>query len=579
MYRNQNSHFAEVPRADIRRSKFRRPSSLKTSGNIGEIIPIFLDEVLPADTFQLKTSFVARLQTLVAPIMDNLYIDTFFFYVPCRILWEHWKEFQGENTASKWIPTADYSVPQITAPEGGWQVGTIADYLGVPTGKDISVNALPFRAYAMIMNEFFRDENNSDYLDIPFGDATVQGVNSGTFVTDVAKGGKPYKAAKYHDYFTSCLPSPLKGDDVLIPAGTASSSGSLSGTFPVVGNGKNLAITDGANVSGLKNGTDSYTPYFSFAVPNGNNVGKTLPSSVDSSAGAAISYSSLYGVASQSQLGENLENSGLIAIANQLPVTVNTSLSLGTINDLRLAFATQHVLERDARGGSRYREMLLSHFGVVSPDARQNIPEYLGGVHVPINVNQVVQTSGEVGNTPQGNVAAYSVTSDVSGNFIKSFTEHGYILGVAVIRYDHTYQQGLDKLWSRKKRFDFFMPEFANIGEQPVFNKEIYCQGTDVDDEVFGFQEAWAEYRYKPSKSTSEMRSTYAQSLDVWHLGDNYNSLPVLQSDWIFEDKSNLDRCLQVSSALSNQFWADFFFDLECTRPMPVFSVPGLKTL
>lgn len=581
MYRNINSRFAEVPQIDKPRSKFNRTTGIKFSGNVGDLIPFYVEEILPGDTVQVKTSLVARLQTLVAPIMDNLYLDTFYFYVPSRILWNHWKEFNGENTSSKWIPDTVYSIPQIEAPEGGWNVGTIADYLGIPTGiSNISVNALPFRAYAMICNEFFRDQNNTDYLDIPFGDSTVTGVNTDTFITDVAKGGKPFKAAKYHDYFTSALPSPLKGDAVRIPL-------SDTGTFPVIPGPASCNYDLLVNASNSDAHNITYTrfsvasdPRYHGSVTDVKTYGVagsdiSAPNTMPDGSFPGISYDS-YNVST--------DGTGTLDVAEDLTMIPDNLVATvapvsATINDLRLSFSLQHMLELDARGGTRYREMLLSHFGVHSPDARQNVPEYLGGSHIPININQVVQTSGEVGNTPQGNVAAYSVTSDVSGDFIKSFTEHGYIIGVCCIRYDHTYQQGLSRMWTRRKRTDFYLPVFANLGEQPVYNRELYCTGTSTDDEIFGYQECWAEYRYSPSRIAGELRSQYAQSLDVWHLGDYYNSLPVLQSDWIFEDKANLDRCLQVSSAVSNQFWADFYIDADYTRVMPMFSIPGLKTL
>lgn len=543
MSRNAESRFALNPTdIDISRSKFDRNSSVKFSGNVGDIIPFYLDEVLPGDTFQMQTSILARLQTLVAPIMDNVYLDTYYFFVPARLCWEHWKQFNGENTESKWIPETQYSIPQITAPaDTGWTTGTIADYLGVPTNvPGISVNALPFRAYALICNEWFRDENNLDYLDIPFGDATVAGVNTGTFVTDVAKGGKPYIAAKYHDYFTSALPSPQKGPDVGI---------GLTGAAPV--------IPMASIIPDTKLDNQYYTATF---------YGATVSDGSDISFGTDGSQ-----IASRMQGPVNAKR----PVINNMFADLSEASSI-TVNSLRLAFATQKMYEKDARGGSRYVEMIKAHFGVTSPDARQQRPEYLGGTRVPVNINQVVQTSGEQGGTPQGNVAGYSVTSDVNGDFIKSFTEHGYILGLCVMRYDHTYQQGLEKLWSRRQRTDFYLPVFANLGEQPIMNKEIYCTGQDTDDEVFGYQEAWAEYRYKPSRVAGEMRSNATKSLDVWHLADSYTSLPVLQSAWIQEDKSNLDRALQVTSAVSNQFFADFYIRCECTRPMPLYSIPGL---
>lgn len=567
MNRNVESHFALNPtNIDIRRSTFDRSHSLKTSFNVGDIVPFFVDEVLPGDTFNVDTSKVVRLQTLLTPVMDNIYLDTYFFFVPNRLTWSHWKQFNGENTESAWIPQTEYEIPQITAPaSGGWSVGTIADYLGVPTGvPNLSVSALPFRAYALVMNEWFRDENLSDPLVVPVDDATVAGVNTGTFVTDVAKGGLPYKAAKYHDYFTSCLPSPQKGPDVLIPVASA-------GNYAVVGNGKSLGLTDGS-LTGLF-GYQSVPGGSTLAVQSGilgSSVGTAIPSSSN--------LNGSLGVPTVSQLGDDLSQSGLIAVASG-------NASASTINQLRMAFQIQKLYEKDARGGSRYIEILKSHFGVTSPDARLQRPEYLGGNRVPININQVVQQSGTAaGETAQGTVTGMSVTTDTHSDFTKSFTEHGFVIGVMVARYDHTYQQGLERFWSRKDRFDYYWPVFANIGEQAVKNKEIFAQGPSkvdsagavIDDQVFGYQEAWADYRYKPSRVTGEMRSQYAQSLDVWHLADDYSALPMLSDSWIREDKTNVDRVLAVTSSVSNQLFADIYIKNRTTRPMPMYSIPGL---
>lgn len=567
MNRNVESHFALNPtNIDIRRSTFDRSHSLKTSFNVGDIVPFFVDEVLPGDTFNVYTSKVVRLQTLLTPVMDNIYLDTYFFFVPNRLTWSHWKQFNGENTESAWIPQTEYEIPQITAPaDSGWSVGTIADYFGVPTGvPNLSVSALPFRAYALVMNEWFRDENLSDPLVVPVDDATVAGVNTGTFVTDVAKGGLPYKAAKYHDYFTSCLPSPQKGPDVLIPVASA-------GNYAVVGNGKSLGLTDG-----------SLTGLFGYqSVPGGSTLAVnsgTLGSSVGTAVPSSSNLNGSVGVATVSQLGDDLSKSGLIAVASG-------NAAAATINQLRMAFQIQKLYEKDARGGSRYIEILKSHFGVTSPDARLQRPEYLGGNRVPININQVVQQSATAsGETAQGTVTGMSVTTDTHSDFTKSFTEHGFVIGVMVARYDHTYQQGLERFWSRKDRFDYYWPVFANIGEQAVKNKEIYAQGPAkldsagavIDDQVFGYQEAWADYRYKPSRVTGEMRSQYAQSLDVWHLADDYSALPMLSDSWIREDKTNVDRVLAVTSSVSNQLFADIYIKNRTTRPMPMYSIPGL---
>lgn len=569
--RNQESHFALNPtNIDISRSTFDRSSSVKTSFNVGQVVPFYLDEVLPGDTFSVQTSKVVRLQTLLTPIMDNIYLDTYYFFVPNRLTWQHWRELNGENTQSAWMPSVEYEVPQITAPAGGWDVGTIADYFGIPTGvSGLSVNAMPFRAYALIMNEWFRDQNLQDPLNIPLDDATVAGVNTGNYITDVAKGGKPFVAAKYHDYFTSCLPSPQKGPDVTISLG--------DGTFPVAGNGKSLGLFAGDDKTG-------FASYVSPTVKK-NSAGsaldvdlrtgafdKTLPGGSNFTGTGSVVDGRAVGVPTVAQL----EAKGYDASASGLIATLD-NLSVVTINQLRTAFAIQRMYEKDARGGTRYIEILKAHFGVTSPDARLQRPEYLGGNRVPITINQVIQQSATAkGSTPQGNTAAMSLTTDSHDDFTKSFTEHGYVIGLMVARYDHTYQQGLDRLWSRKDRFDFYWPVFANLGEQAVKNKEIFAQGTAVDDEVFGYQEAWADYRYKPNRVTGEMRSSYAQSLDVWHLADDYDTLPHLSASWIVEDPGTVDRVLAVTSSVSNQLIADVYVSNRTTRPMPMYSIPGL---
>lgn len=570
MSRNAESRFAINPtRIDMSRSTFDRPFSHKTTFNVGDIIPFYVDEVLPGDTHKIRTSKVVRMQTLLTPVMDNIYLDTYYFFVPDRIVWSHWKQFMGENTESAWIPTTEYEVPQITAPEGGWSEGTIADYMGVPTKvAGLSVNALPFRAYALIMNEWFRDENLCDPLNIPLDDATVQGVNTGTFVTDVAKGGLPYKAAKYHDYFTSALPAPQKGPDVTIPV----SSGA---NFPVFGSGAPLFLTDGSTYGGL---TSLVPPGGAFETPAVLSVAgsSVVGASLDVnklSLGSSTDQGKMVGVMTKDQMESNfpsVKDSGLVAVNDG-------SVSVATINQLRMAFQIQKLYERDARGGTRYIEILKSHFGVTSPDARLQRPEYLGGNRIPITINQVVQNSGSMnGETPQGTTTAYSLTTDVHQEFTKSFVEHGFIIGVMVARYDHTYQQGLERFWSRRDRFDFYWPVFANIGEQAILNKEIYVTGQDSDSEVFGYQEAWADYRYKPSRVSGEMRSNAKTPLDSWHLADDYDALPTLSDSWIREEPNNVNRVLAVTSEVSNQLFCDLYIQNRTTRPMPVYSIPGL---
>lgn len=537
--RNVESHFSQLPNVSIGRSRFDRSSSVKTSFNVGRLIPFYVDEVLPGDTFKVKTSKVVRMQPLVAPIMDNVYLDTYYFFVPNRLVWSHWRELMGENTNSAWYPETEYNVPQVTAPLGGWNVGTIADYMGIPTGVDnLSVNALPFRAYALICNEWFRDENLTDPVNFSVSDASVVGSNGDNYVSDLAKGGMPFVAAKYHDYFTSCLPSPQKGPDVSIPVAKLAD-------MPVMA--KNEIHTGGlGNAYVLSNITKPGH------LINGNDAKiSVLDQSITGSADA-LRFTNLWA------LGSN-------------------SLQATSINELRMAFQIQKLYEKDARGGTRYIELLKSHFGVTSPDARLQRPEYLGGNRIPITINQVLQQSGTVaGSTPQGTPTGLSLTSDTNSDFTKSFVEHGFVIGLMVARYDHTYQQGLNRMWSRKSRFDYYWPVFANIGEQAVLNKEIYADGSDSDNQVFGYQEAWADYRYRPNICTGEMRSQAEKSLDAWHLADDYATRPSLSDRWIREDKSNLDRALAVNSTVSNQLWADIYVQNICTRPMPMYSIPGL---
>lgn len=546
MNRNTESHFAVNPtRIDISRSTFDRSHSVKLSFNTGDLVPFFVDEVLPGDTFSIDTSRVVRMQSLITPMMDNIYLDTYFFFVPNRLVWSHWKQFNGENTQSAWLPTTEYEVPQLKAPAGGWQIGTIADYMGIPTGvAGLSVNALPFRAYALICNEWFRDENLTDPLNIPTGDAAVTGVNTGNYITDTAKGGLPFKAAKYHDYFTSALPAPQKGPDVTIPVAQA-------GNLPVVPLAQKV---DSSLITG-----QLYTASFPSGTPSQDN---NILSFKNDGTQRAVGYTA---------------GSGAAPVIDNL-WAVSTGLgAAATINQLRMAFQIQKLYERDARGGTRYIEILKSHFGVTSPDARLQRPEYLGGNRVPININQIVQQSAtEASGTPQGTPVGLSLTTDTHSDFTRSFVEHGFVIGVMVARYDHTYQQGLERFWSRKDRFDYYWPVFANIGEQAILNKEIFAQGTAADDEVFGYQEAWADYRYKPNRVAGEMRSSAPQSLDVWHLADHYSQLPTLSDAWIREDAATVDRVIAVSSRVSDQIFADIYIKNRTTRPMPLYSIPGL---
>lgn len=543
MSRNANSRFAVNPtNLDISRSRFPRHSDIKLTFNVGDVVPFYVDEVLPGDTHQIDTSKVIRLQTPATPFMDNVYLDCYYFFVPNRLVWEHWKEFQGENTKSAWIPEVAYSVPQLVSPTGGFVKGTLADYMGIPTKvAGLSVNALPFRAYALIMNEWFRDENLTDPLNIPVDDATRTGVNTGSSPSDVALGGLPFKAAKYHDYFTSALPAPQKGPDVSV---------GLVGNVPVLGSPD--GSTAKFKISNSDFGSfDTFTPNVS--LNDSNLKAQYFPSG-----------------SSSASLGTLVPDGWFADLGSSASVT---------INELRMAFQLQKLYEKDARNGSRYIEILKGHFGVTSPDARLQRPEYLGGNRIPFNVNQVVSTAlaGSAENVENlGTTGAYSLTVDHHSDFTRSFVEHGFVIGDCVARYDHSYQNGIERFWSRKTRFDYYFPVLANIGEQAILNKEIYADGSSKDSEVFGYQEAWADYRYKPSRVCGEMRSNAQTSLDVWHLADNYSACPALSDSWIREDKNNVDRVLTVASSVSDQIFADFYVQNFTTRPMPLYSIPGL---
>lgn len=548
MNRNTESHFSINPiNLDIQRSKFVRPSTHKTTFNAGNLIPIYVDEVLPGDTFKMKMSSVIRMSTPIYPVMDNANMDVYFFFVPNRLVWEHWKEFFGENNTTHWEQPVEYEVPQITAPAGGWEKGTIADYMGIPTLiSNISVQALPFRAYCKIWNDWFRDQNLKDPAMISLDETTTAGANTGDYVTNAEKGALPLKVAKYHDYFTAALPEPQKGPDVTI--------GGVGGYMPV--------ITKDELVKDTEKNLKWYTP------------GNTTASNF------ALGYTSQVNQRGANDTKAGTIGAGFTSITPIAPANLWADMTKGTatsINALRQAFAIQRLYEKNARGGTRYIEIIKAHFGVQSPDARQQRSEYLGGTRIPINMDQVIQTSNSGdGITPQGNTAAYSLTTFNKSMFTKSFTEHGYIIGLTCIRTEHTYQQGIERFWSRKKMLDYYFPTLANLGEQAILNKEIYAQGTATDDEAFGYQEAWAEYRYKPSRVSGAMRSNYKTTLDAWHYADKYASQPILSNDWIDETSANIDRTLAVQSATEDQFIADFYFACEATRPMPLYSIPGL---
>lgn len=582
--RNLQSHFAQLPQVSKQRSKISRSFGHKTTFNAGNLIPLCVAEVLPGDTIaRMKKSNVLRLSTPIHPTMDNCNFETFWFFVPNRLLWDDWEHFiTGGLDAGEWDAPTVYSPPMVrpvtqvsfSNQYQGFPAKSVADYMGIPCGSWHSedgsqtifpdpvdgVSALPFRAYAKIWNDWFRSSEIQEEILIPTETGGLvtpilyKSNPSGTGMVDATSvyGGSLLRANRYHDYFSSALQEPQRGMPVGIPVDL--------GRVPVV-TGPISDYADGQTFPGLRFAGSNYL-----------------------SANALIQADGFVGNTKTGDLTWNTEdatgtNSDIRPINLWGDFTDANNTANISINDLRHAAAIQHILETDARGGGRYIEQLQAHFGVTSSDARLQRAEYLGGNSVPINMTPVPQTSSTDNVSPQGNVSAYSWTSDVSIDFSHSFTEHGILMCLGVVRHVRTYQQGLNKMWSRNSRYDYYWPELANISEQPILNKEIYLSGSDSDNEVFGYNEPWAEYRYLPSYVTGALRSNYPQSLDVWHYADYYQSLPHLSSDWLLESDTEIDRTLAVSSAVEDQFIADIWFDADWYSVMPVYGVPGLDRI
>lgn len=510
--------FSEVPQANIPRSAFNRTHTHKSTFDCNKLVPFYIDEVLPGDTFVVNATLFARLATPIYPIMDNMYMDTFYFYVPLRILWDNFERFMGWQRDPG--DSTDYTIPVCTSTTVS--AGCIADYFGIPVGPTMDdVSCLFHRAYFKIWNEWFRDENLQDSIWI--GYSTGDG-------PDNCIGAQLRTRGKRHDYFTSCLPWPQKGDAISLPLGTEAD-----------------VIYDHNNTN----------PWRGKKASDGTDATAASARQLDIDAAANMEVTGSYDL--QWDPRGNL-------------ITDLTTATAATINSIREAFQLQKLMERDARGGTRYIELVKAHFGVTSPDFRVQRPEYLGGNSVPVIITPVQQTS-ETSGTPQGNLAAYGTVGSTRNGFTKSFTEHGIIIGLVNVRADLTYQQGLHKMFRRSTKYDFYWPALAHLGEQEVLNSEIYFQGTSADDDVFGYQERYAEYRYYPSKITGQMRSNHGTSLDAWHLSQEFGSLPLLDDTFITE-ATPLDRAIAVPS--EPHFVFDSFIECKAVRPMPVYSVPGL---
>lgn len=558
MNRNNERHFNQIPQMKASRTRFNRDQTILTTFDAGRLIPFYVDEVLPGDTFSVDTAAIIRMTTPKYPVMDDCFIDFYYFFCPNRILWDDFKYFMGEVEETPWMPTKTYKVPQIKIENAQKQIipyeGSILDYMGVPTKciiapeKKSSINALPIRAYVKIWNEFFRDENVENAAtikttseDVQYKDQALEEQFELT-LQQAYKGGRPLPVNKFHDYFTSCLPYPQRGPDVTIP---------MSGLYPV-------ELRDLAGQKPQKTIFMNGTGTMAAGTIDGGGGGAATVTGATTSGGSTAIQGNLY-----------------VNLAGDLTATG----AQATINQLRQAISVQQYYEALARGGSRYREQVQALWDVTISDKTVQVPEYLGGGRYHININQIVQTSGQQSNndTPIGETGAMSVTPINESSFTKSFEEHGYLIGVCCVRHNRSYQQGLERFWSRKDRLDYYVPQFANIGEQPVKKKEIMLTGEASDEEVFGYQEAWAEYRMKPNRVSGLMRSNATGTLDFWHYADNYEKVPTLSQEWMAEGKKEIARTLIVQN--EPQFFGAIRVANKTTRRMPLYSVPGLYKL